>query len=58
MNGEGMLVTGYVTRTVLGEGDVVMYGPFETLEEAEKWSKNLIQPTTLEAIYYPSFNRG
>lgn len=53
---DGMLISNYVTKTTVGDHEV-MYGPFDTKEEAEKWLANLIGGA-VEAVYVPAYNRG
>ena len=53
---DGMLVSGWVAKVVF-EGEEVMYGPFNTQEEADKWAR-LLTNGWVAPIYAPSHNRG
>jgi len=55
---EGMYVSGYATKTDLGNGEVIYYGPFTTLEQAEEWKAQLVPNTIVVPIYHPQHNRG
>lgn len=54
---QGQWIAGWVTSTQTVEDGQVMYGPFETQEEALSWANNLIN-ATIEPIYVPSHNAG
>jgi hypothetical protein len=51
-------VAGWVTSTQTSSGEVIYYGFFATIEQAQDWAKNLITGTTIEAVYHPSHNAG
>ena len=55
---EGQWRCGYVTRTKLPDGELVHYGLFSTIEEAQGWVENLIDSTEIVAVYYPTHSRG
>lgn len=55
---DGMYVSGYATKTNLDDGEVIYYGPFLTLEQAQEWKKQLLPSTEIIAIYHPQHNRG
>lgn len=57
MASDWQMSEGYVTRTILDNGDVIHYGMFKTIEEAEQWAKQLIN-ATIETIYTPTYSRG
>lgn len=54
----GMYVSGYSTKTDLENGEVIYYGPFLTLEQAQEWKTQLLSPTEIITIYHPQHNRG
>lgn len=53
----GQRVSGWVTVTQTDKDGSVMYGPFETIEKAIAWGKQLIN-ASIEPVYIPSYNRG
>jgi len=46
---------GYVTSTTLDDGEVVLYGVFETLDKAHEFGSKLINHVAY-AIYAPSLH--
>ena len=52
-----MARVGYVTLMDTIDGPV-MYGLFNTREEAYDWAKNLEGAVSITPVYEPSFNRG
>jgi hypothetical protein len=48
-------IMGYVTSTTLDDGEVVLYGVFETLDKAHKFGSKLINHVAY-AIYPPSLH--
>jgi hypothetical protein len=53
----GQLVANWVTVTDCGEEGPVMYGPFDTMEKAVEWGRQLIN-ASIEPVYVPAYNRG
>lgn len=54
---DGQKVEGWVTITHTTEDGNIVYGPFPTKQEAERWLSNLISGE-VRPIYTPAFNRG
>lgn len=50
-------VASYITATVLEDGGIVLYGNFDTVDEAVKWGEHLIN-ATVHPVYVPAFSRG
>ena len=48
-------ITGYVTSTTLDDGEIVLYGVFETLDKAHEFGSKLINHVAY-AIYPPSLH--
>lgn len=57
MASDWQLSEGYVTRTILDDGEVIYYGMFKTIEEAQHWADQLLN-ATIETIYTPTYSRG
>jgi len=53
----GQTVSGWVTNTQVDIDSTVMYGPFDTIEKAVEWGKQLIN-ASIEPVYVPAYNRG
>jgi hypothetical protein len=53
----GQNVSGWVTITQTDTDGSVMYGPFETMERAVAWGRQLIN-ASIEPVYIPAYNRG
>ena len=48
-------ITGYVTSTTLDDGEIVLYGVFDTLDRAHEFGSKLINHVAY-AIYAPSLH--
>lgn len=57
---KGMLVNGYIVRstTLDIDGEPLVYGVFDTVENASAWQEKMIIETTVEPVYAPVYNRG
>ncbi len=53
----GQDVSGWVTVTQTDTNGTVMYGPFDTMEKAVAWGRELIN-ASIEPVYIPAYNRG
>ena len=53
----GMIAEHYITETICDTGEKVWYGPFDSLDKAESWAKELVNATILP-VSYPTYNRG
>ena len=53
----GQKVSGWVTNTQIDMDDTIMYGPFDTMEKAVEWGRQLIN-ASIEPVYVPAYNRG
>ena len=53
----GQMVNSWITITQIDIDSTVIYGPFDTMEKAIEWARNLIN-ASIEPVYAPSFNRG
>jgi len=53
----GQMVGGWITITQIDIDSTVIYGPFDTMEKAVSWARNLTN-ASIEPVYVPSFNRG
>jgi hypothetical protein len=53
----GQRVANWITITDCGEDGSVMYGPFDTMEKAVEWGRQLIN-ASIEPVYVPAYNRG
>lgn len=53
----GQMVGGWITITQIDIDSTVIYGPFDTMEKAVAWARNLTN-ASIEPVYVPSFNRG
>ena len=53
----GQMIANWVTVTQIDMDSTIMYGPFDTMEKAVEWSRNLLN-ASIEPVYVPSFNRG
>ena len=53
----GQSVANWVTVTDTGRDGLVMYGPFDTMEKAVEWGRQLIN-ASIEPVYVPAYNRG
>lgn len=53
---KGQWVSGWVTSTQTSSGDV-MYGPFETMERAIEWARNLTSAIVIP-VYVATTNQG
>jgi len=52
---DSMMLLGYVTITVIAEGDTAVYGVFDTLEEATSHGDKLINANVVP-IYTPTLH--
>ena len=52
---DSMMLLGYVTITVIAEGDTAVYGVFDTLEEATSHGDKLINANVVP-IYNPTLH--
>lgn len=50
-------IMGYVTSTTLDDGEVVLYGVFETLDKAHEFGSKLINHVAY-TIYPPTLHQG
>jgi hypothetical protein len=53
---KGQWVSGWVTSTQTSSGDL-MYGPFDTMEQAVAWAHNLTSAVVLP-VYVATMNQG
>ena len=53
----GQRVANWITITDCGKDGSVMYGPFDTMEKAVEWGRQLIN-ASIEPVYVPAYNRG
>jgi hypothetical protein len=53
----GQMVNSWITITQIDIDSTVIYGPFDTMEKAIEWARNLVN-ASIEPVYAPSFNRG
>ena len=53
----GQKVANWITVTQTDTDGSVMYGPFDTMEKAVEWGRQLIN-ASIEPVYVPAYNRG
>jgi hypothetical protein len=53
---KGQWVAGWITSTQTSSGDL-MYGPFDTIEQAVSWAHNMTSAVVLP-VYVPTTNQG
>lgn len=53
---DGQKINGWITLTNTGDENII-YGPFETKQEAEDWLNKLVGGE-VRPIFEPSFNKG
>ena len=53
----GQKVANWITITQTDTDGPVMYGPFDTMERAVEWGRQLIN-ASIEPVYVPAYNRG
>ena len=53
----GQKVANWITITETDTDGHVLYGPFDTMEKAVEWGRQLIN-ASIEPVYVPAYNRG
>ena len=53
----GQKVANWITVTQTDTDGPIMYGPFDTMEKAVEWGRQLIN-ASIEPVYVPAYNRG